>query len=117
MITYQNRFGKVEISNEYFSTLIGNTVTSCYGVSSMVASTSKQFIRSLFSKKEYIDTGIIVTGNINSISVDLYICVTYGLNINAICNSISHKVKYVVEQATGIVVDNVTVHVVSMKGE
>ncbi len=117
MISYETRFGRVEISNEYFSELIGNAVTSCYGVSSMVATKGVQWLRSKLSKKEYIDTGIVVRGSINMINVDLFICVTYGLNINAICNSISHKVKYTVEQATGIPVNNVTVHVESMKGE
>ena len=117
MITYETRLGKVEIANEYFSKLIGNTVTSCYGVSSMVATKGTQWLRSKISKKQYLDTGIVVSGSINKINVHLNISVTYGMNLNAICNSISHKVKYVVEQATGIVVNKVTVHIESMQGE
>lgn len=117
MITYETRLGKVEIANEYFARLIGDAVTSCYGVSSMVATKGKQWLRSKLTNKSYLDTGISVTGNINKINVDLHICVTYGLNLNAICSSISHKVKYVVEQSTGITVNKVTVHVDAMKGE
>lgn len=116
MINYQTRFGAVTISNEYFAKLIGNAVTSCYGVSSMVA-TGKQWWRSKLSKKEYIDTGIVVTGNINQIDVDLHITVTFGVNINAIAQSIVHKVRYVVEDSTGISVNNVTVHVDGMASE
>ena len=37
MITYETRLGKVEIAIDYFARLIGDAVTSCYGVSSMVA--------------------------------------------------------------------------------
>ena len=62
MIQYQTRYGTVTVSNEYFAKIIGKTVTSCYGVSSMVA-TGKQWIRSKLSKKEYIDTGIIPNGD------------------------------------------------------
>ncbi len=116
MIRYQTRFGTVTISNEYFAKLIGNAVVSCYGVSSMVAKGS-QWWRSKFSKKEYIDTGIIVSGDINQINVDLHITVTFGVNINAIAQSIMHKVKYVVEESTGIAVNNVTVHVDGMTND
>ena len=113
MIQYQTRYGTVTVSNEYFAKIIGKTVTSCYGVSSMVA-TGKQWIRSKFSKKEYIDTGIVVSGNINQINVDLHITVIFGVNINAIAQSVAHKVKYVVEESTGIAVNNVTVDVDDM---
>ena len=110
MIKYETSFGTVTISNEYFAKLIGNAVSSCYGVSSMVAKGSQK-LRSIVSRREYIDTGIFVKGDINKISVDLHITVTYGVNINAISQSIIHKVKYTVEDATGITVDRVTVHV------
>ena len=36
MIAYETRTGKVILSNEYLSKLIGNAVTSCYGVVGMV---------------------------------------------------------------------------------
>ncbi|MGN0556883.1 MAG: Asp23/Gls24 family envelope stress response protein [Acutalibacteraceae bacterium] len=116
MIHYQTRFGAVTVSDEYFAKLIGNAVNSCYGVSSMVA-TGKQRLRRFFSKKEYIDTGIAVRGNIDQIDVDLHISVTFGVNINAIAQSIVHKVKYVVEDSTGISVNKVTVHVDGMKND
>ena len=41
----------------------------------------------------------------------------YGLNISAISNSIVHKVKYTVEEATGISVAKVLVHVDRMNEE
>ncbi len=116
MIHYQTRFGVVTVSNEYFAKLIGNAVVSCYGVSSMVA-TGTQWWRSKLSKKEYIDTGINVSGDINQINVDRHITVMFGVNINAIAQSIVHKVKYVVEESTGISVNNVTVHVDGIDNE
>lgn len=116
MISYDTRFGRVIITNEYFAKLIGSAVTSCYGVASMVAK-GKQWIREKFSRKEYIDTGIVVSGNINQINVDLYITVVFGVNINAIAQSIINKVKYTVQEATGITVNKVTVHVVGMKND
>jgi len=115
MIAYETRIGKVHISYEYLSKLIGHAVTSCYGVAGMVAGTSKQKLFSLISKKEQLDKGIVVKGNADAITVDLHIIVTYGMNINAIAKSIVHKVKYVVYDATGIDVKKVTVKVDGIK--
>ncbi len=115
MITYETRLGRIVISEEYLSKLIGNEVTSCFGVVGMVPSTSKQKLFSKLSKNEQLDTGIKVIGNTDSISVELHIVVTYGMNINAIAASITEKVKYVVKEATGIEVDRVIVKIDGIK--
>ena len=62
-----------------------------------------------------MDTGVFVRGDVNSITVDLHIIVTYGMNINAIAKSIMHKVKYVVFEATGIKVSKVRIRVDGIK--
>ena len=115
MITYETRLGKIVISEEYLSKLIGNEVTSCFGVVGMVPSTNKQKLFIKLSKNEQLDTGIKVIGNTDSISVELHIVVTYGMNINAIAASITEKVKYVVKEATGIEVDRVIVKIDGIK--
>lgn len=115
MISYETRLGTIEISDEYISKLIGTAVTSCYGVVGMVPSGNKQRIFSVFSKKDYADKGIIVKGSADTISVELHIVVTYGMNINAIAKSIVNKVKFVVQETTGITVDKITVKVDGIK--
>lgn len=111
MISYDTRLGKVSICEGYLSKLIGNEVTSCFGVLGMVPSNNKQKILGKLSKNEQFDTGIKVSGNIDSVVVELHIIVTYGMNINAIASSITEKVKYVVKEATGIDVDRVVVKI------
>ena len=115
MLAYETRLGKIDISEGYLSKLIGNEVTSCFGVVGMVPSTNKQKLFSKLSKNEQLDTGIKVIGNTDSISVELHIVVTYGMNINAIAASITEKVKYVVKEATGIEVDRVIVKIDGIK--
>ncbi len=115
MITYETRLGKITLSEAYLAKLIGNEVTSCFGVVGMVPSNSKQKVFNKISKSEQVDTGIKVIGNNDSICVELHIIVTYGMNINAIAVSITEKVKYVVKEATGITVDKVTVKVDGIK--
>ncbi len=115
MITYQTRLGKITVCEGYLSKLIGNEVTSCFGVVGMVPSNNKQKIFNKLSKSEQLDTGIKVIGNTDSISVQLHIVVTYGMNINAIASSITEKVKYVVKEATGIEVEKVVVKIDGIK--
>ena len=110
MISYETRIGKITLSNSYFSKLIGRAVTSCFGVVGMVPS-RRQKIFNVFKRNNYMDKGIQVSGNINTVAVDLHIAVVYGININTIANSITEAVKYTVKNATGINVSKVTVRV------
>lgn len=115
MIAYDTRLGKIILSETYLSKLIGNEVVSCFGVAGMVPSNNRQKVLGKFSKEEKVDTGIKVIGNTDSISVELHIIVIFGMNISAIAQSITEKVKYVVKEATGIDVDKVTVKVDGIK--
>lgn len=115
MISYETRLGKIHLSENYLQKLIGQAVTSCFGVVGMVPSGGKQKLTSLLSKKENLNSGIIVRGNAENINIELHIIVSYGMNINAIAQSIVHKVHYVVTEATGIKVNKVTVKVDGIK--
>lgn len=115
MIKYETLTGTINISEDYLQKLIGQAVTSCYGVVGMVPSGSKQKIFSFFSKKEDLNKGIVIRGNADKISVELHIMVSYGMNINAIAQSIVHKVQYTVSEATGIKVSKVVVKVDDIK--
>ncbi len=115
MIAYETRLGKVEISEDYLEKLIGHEVTSCFGVVGMVPRRVKQKIYNHFSKNDMADTGVIVTSKGDSITVEIHIVVTYGVNINAIAVSITEKVKHVVMDATGLDIEKVTVKIDGIK--
>lgn len=117
MVTFENHLGTVEVAQEYFSNLIGNAVSSCYGVAGMMKAGPRQSIRSLLTRRSFMDDGIRVRSIRNKLVVDLHIEVVYGMNISAISNSIVNKVRYTVEKATGLEVLRVNVFVDGMKGE
>lgn len=114
MIAYETRIGTVSLSKNYFSKLIGNAVSSCYGVVEMMPS-AKQRLIDIISPLSSAEKGISVKGDMNNIYVSIHIMVSYGMNINAIAKSITHKIKYTVFEATGINVKKVTVHVDGIK--
>lgn len=117
MIRIENHLGTIEISQEYFAYLVGYAASSCYGVASMVKSGTKQGLRSVFSKRSFADEGIRVRSENDKLIVDLHISVMYGMNISAIAKSIVNKVRYTVEEATGLDVKKVNVYVDDMKSE
>lgn len=117
MIQIENHLGTIEISQDYFAYLVGNAASSCYGVAGMVKSGAKQGIRSLISRRSYADDGVRVRSQGDKLIIDLHICVIVGVNISAIAKSIVNKVRYTVEQATGLEVKKVNVFVDGIKTE
>ena len=117
MIKIENHLGTIEISQEFIANLAGKAASECFGVVGMVNSTPSQGIRSLLSKKDAPDKGIRIRQNGGKLTIDMHIIVTYGLNIAAIVKSIVNKVRYTVEDATGLDVLKVNVYVDGMKAE
>lgn len=117
MIRIENRFGTIEISQEYFRYLVGNAVADCYGVTAMVKSGPRQGLRSVFFKRTFADDGVHVRSEGDKLIVDVHISVIYGMNISAIAKSIVNKVRYTVEEATGLAVKKVNVFIDNMKSE
>lgn len=117
MIRIENRYGTIEISQEYFRYLVGNAVSSCYGVAGMVRSGPRQGLRSILSRRAYADDGVRVRSEGDRLVVDIHIEVIYGMNIAAISKSIVNKVRYSIEEATGLSVKKVNVFVDGMKPE
>ena len=118
MIKFENHMGTIEITETYFTNLIGNTVSSCFGVVGMAHTNKRQQLRAFMKKALiYPDQGVSVQKTAAGLVIDLHIIVTYGLNINAICQSITNKVKYTVEEATGMDVAKIKVFVDGMKAE
>ena len=115
MISYENRLGSIELTEEFLGRLIGNEVISCFGVVGMVPSNNRQRLTKIFIKEGSLDTGIKVRGDREKIDVELHIVVTYGMNINAIASSITEKVKYKVKEITGTPVDRVIIKVDGIK--
>ncbi|MBQ2755645.1 MAG: Asp23/Gls24 family envelope stress response protein [Oscillospiraceae bacterium] len=117
MIRIENHLGIIEISNDYFSKLIGHAVSECFGVSGMVATNATQEINAFVFRRDSIDKGVRVRSHAGKLYIDLHIAVSYGFNIAEIVKSIINKVRYVVEDTTSLQVEKVNVYVDTMKVE
>lgn len=111
MINFYNTMGKVSMTGDYFAGLVSAAASSCYGVADMATSGTADTVKSLVFGANYPDKGVRVTEEGGKLIIELHIKVIYGLNIAAIVRSITHKVKYVVEEATGLEVRRINVSV------
>ncbi|MGN1328109.1 MAG: Asp23/Gls24 family envelope stress response protein [Eubacterium sp.] len=114
MIKIENPNGYIEITNNYFANLVGRAAQSCFGVTGMVNSNPYQSIKSVIKNKgskDNLDQGVVVKSDNDKLTIDLHISVSYGVNINAIVESIVNKVRYTVEEATDLQVSKVNVYV------
>ncbi len=113
-ITFNNELGDITISKSAIAKIAGAVATKSYGVVGMASKNTKDGLVSLLNM-ENIAKGVKVDSDENGISVILHIIVEYGVNINAICDSIIHNVSYRIEKSLGRPVNKVTVQVESVR--
>lgn len=114
MIVLENHLGKIDISHEYLYELIGNTVTSCFGVVEMNPVGAKQGLLHFMKQSMGLEKGISVRMSKNKLIIDLHITVLFGTNISAVVDSIVHKVRYTIEETTGFSTSRINVFVDGM---
>ena len=130
MIKMENNLGLIEVSQEYFSDIIGSAVSGCFGVAGMANSGARQGLRNAIKwrpamqrrpamqwRRQFPDQGVRVYRDGSGLMVDLHIIVTYGLNIAAIVRGIGNKVRYTVEESTGLELRKINVFVDGMLRE
>lgn len=102
--------GNICFTGGFFAELVGNAAQNCYGVAAMAPCGTDDIARSVLPDIRP-EKGVRVYREGGELCIELHIKVTYGVNIGAIVRSIIHKVKYAVEQATGLRVHRITVAV------
>lgn len=113
-IIISNDLGDITISKSAIAKIAGAVATSCYGVVGMASRNKKDGLVSLLNA-DNLTKGIKIDSDEDGISIDLHIIVEYGVNINAICDSIIHNVNYRIEKSLGTAVKRVTVQVESVR--
>ena len=102
--------GNVDIELDVLAKCAGIIASNCYGVVGMAyRSKSDEFANLL--KKDSLTKGIKVEFEDEKLKIDMHIIVDYGVNINAICNSIISNVKYQLNKITGLEIANVDIYV------
>lgn len=110
MIKVYNTMGRINLTNDYFAGLVSAAAKSCFGVAGMATGPrARDNLKDLVLGSDFPDKGVLVTENDGQLEIELHIKMTYGLNIATMTQSITHKVKYAVEEATGLRVRRIDV--------
>lgn len=104
----RTEFGKIIISKEVLATIAGMAAVECYGLVGMAARKIKDGLVELLGR-DNISRGVEVTINESDIHINLHIIVGYGLKISEVAHNVMEKVKYSIEDTTGLPVCRVNV--------
>ena len=102
--------GKIQVSPRAITSIASRAVLSCYGVVGMAAATVRDGIAEIL-QVENLHRGVDVDVVDGQIIIDLYVVIEYGMRISEVAHNIMQTVKFSVEQALGMPVAQVNVHV------
>lgn len=105
----EETIGNIKISVDVVTTIAGIAASEIAGVS-MYTSFAAGVAQRLGAKKS-TSKGVKVDMNANSVSVDLYIVVEYGVKIPELAWNIQENVKTKIETMTGLDVSKVNIHI------
>jgi uncharacterized alkaline shock family protein YloU len=105
--------GKIEISRRAIATIAFQTAQQSYGVVGMAAKNLVDGLAQMMLKDP--TKGVEVKFINRQINIDLYIIIEYGTRISSVASSVSNSVRFNVERAIGIPVNEVNVHVQGLR--
>ncbi|MCR4942986.1 MAG: Asp23/Gls24 family envelope stress response protein [Clostridium sp.] len=115
MIGFSKENGEIHYSDEVLAKIVGLSTMECYGVVGMVSKNASEGFWELM-RVENLSKGVKINcTEDNRLNIELYIMVEYGTRISVIANNIIQKVRYSVENFTGLKVSAITVNVQAVR--
>src|SRR5699024_9148278 len=102
--------GYISIDDNVIATLAGLSAMVSYGIVGMASKNTTAGLFELIKRKNLVK-GIKVNTKDNRVLVDLFVILEYGINISVVAENIIEKVKFNVENLTGLEVEKVNVFV------
>jgi len=101
--------GRVTISPRAIATIAYQAARQSYGVVGLTSKNLMEGITQVIVKDP--THGIEVKYDDQRISIDIYVIIEYGTRIKSVASSVSNTIKFNVEKALGMPVEEVNVHV------
>lgn len=101
--------GSIQVSPRAIASIAYHAALQSYGV---VGLTSKNLMNGLAQVLVKDPThGVEVHYDGQNINIDLYVIIEYGTRIKSVANSVSNTVRFQVEKALGMPINEVNIHV------
>lgn len=115
MVGFSNENGNINYSEEVLAKIVGLSTMECYGVVGMVSKNATDGFWELM-KIENLSKGVkLELTDDDRLQIELFVMVEYGTKISVISNNIIQKVKYSVENYTGLKISSITVNVQAVR--
>lgn len=115
MVGFSKENGYMHYSDEVLAKIVGLSTMECYGVVGMVSKNATEGFWELM-RVENLSKGVKLTlTEDEKLNIELFVMVEYGTKISVIANNIVQKVRYNVENFTGLKVSSITVNVQAVR--
>ena len=115
MVGFSKENGYIHYSDEVLAKIVGLSTMECYGVVGMVSKNATEGFWELM-RVENLSKGVKLTlTEDEKLNIELFVMVEYGTKISVIASNIVQKVRYNVENFTGLKVSSITVNVQAVR--
>ncbi|RIV28253.1 Asp23/Gls24 family envelope stress response protein [Alicyclobacillaceae bacterium I2511] len=111
----ETEFGQIFIADEVIATVAGMAAMDSYGLVGMASRRQVKDSLSEWLGRDNPGRGVEVHMSGDEGTVELYIIVSYGINIYEVAQNVREKVRYVLNRAVGIDVGRVNIYVQGVK--
>jgi uncharacterized alkaline shock family protein YloU len=105
--------GSIHVSPRAIATIAWQAAVQSYGVVGLAAKNFLDGVSNFIVKDP--THGIEVTYDAGAINIDLYVVIEYGTNIKTVAASVAKTVRFQVEKALGLPIQQVNVHVQGLR--
>jgi uncharacterized alkaline shock family protein YloU len=114
-VTFNTSNGKVEISTEVISTVVGTSTTEIFGVVGMTSQNSvRDNVRQILRQDNY-SKGVLVKSDEDGTTIDVFVVISYGVKLSEVARNIQERVRFNLENQLGLTNVKVNVNVQSVK--
>lgn len=112
----KTEYGVISLDDNVIATLAGIAAMESYGIVGMASKNATDGFFELL-KWDHLSKGIRVTTKDDKLTIDLLVILEYGVRISVVAENIIDRVKFTVENLTGLKVDKINVHVQGIRVE
>lgn len=105
--------GSIHVSPKAIATIAYQSALQSYGVVGMAAKNVVDGLANAIAKDP--THGVEVQYNGQHINIDMYIIIEYGTRIKSVAASVANTVRYHVEKAIGLPINEINVHVQGLR--
>lgn len=114
--SFQTDIGTIYIENNVIANIAGIAAMESYGIVGMASKNAADGIFELL-KFDHLSKGVTVNTENNSLTIQLHVILEFGVRISTVGQNIIDRVKFSVEQLTGLEVDDIEVLVEGIRIE